>query len=199
MAFYCPACLPPTNPCLIYLTLTIKPKGVIHSHLSAALLKHGGEMAVGNSRPLYRSSATLSYLHLSFHETFDIIFTPSFYLIQLETERDNFSISRNFFKASSRTECLSLSSRYFSSSLITTASAAFARKSLLESFFVTKAISFDTLSISFINLTFSTAMSTSPSRRTKILISDTTPVAAPFGSSPPAAMARLSRFAKLTI
>src|SRR3989304_7306443 len=31
------------------------------------------EMAVGNSRPLYRSSATLSYLHLSFHETFDII------------------------------------------------------------------------------------------------------------------------------
>src|SRR3972149_781278 len=75
MAFYCPACLPPTNPCLIYLTLTIKPKGVIHSHLSAALLKHGGEMAVGNSRPLYRSSATLSYLHLSFHETFDIIIT----------------------------------------------------------------------------------------------------------------------------
>ena len=31
-------------------------------------------MAVGNSRPLDRSSATLSYLHLSFHETFDIIF-----------------------------------------------------------------------------------------------------------------------------
>src|SRR3972149_10379271 len=73
MAFYCPACLPPTNPCLIYLTLTIKPKGVIHSHLSAALLKHGGELPVGTSRPLYRSSATLSYLHLSFHETFDII------------------------------------------------------------------------------------------------------------------------------
>src|SRR3990172_7142485 len=73
MAFYCPACLPPTNPCLIYLTLTIKPRGVIHTRLSAALLKHGGEMAVGNSRPLYRSSATLSYLHLSFHETFDII------------------------------------------------------------------------------------------------------------------------------
>jgi len=69
---FCPACLPPTNPCLIYLILTIKPKGVIHSHLSAASLEHGGEMAVGNSRPLNRSSATLSYLHLSFHETFDI-------------------------------------------------------------------------------------------------------------------------------
>ena len=54
--------------------LPSKSQGVIHSHLSAALLEYGGEMAVGNSRPLNRSSATLSYLHLSFHETFDIIY-----------------------------------------------------------------------------------------------------------------------------
>jgi len=46
--------------------------GVIHSHLSAALPKQGGEMAVGNSPPLNRVIPTI-YTEQDISKHFDIL------------------------------------------------------------------------------------------------------------------------------